>query len=174
VGALGELLEKFEAQSEQYLRNVIETDYNRLVDADELCFFGVNKVIPPSMEYLKSIGTHIAPPPEVYIVGLKNGKMIGPEKWYAANMYERLNDLAEWFQESLTKIAEVCEETDSDIPTVIKSAVVIDSEETFTRYEFDPIPLSPVEWATAADLAFDRWTKQIEEAGSAYALIKEN
>jgi hypothetical protein len=50
--------------------------------------------------------------------------------------------------------------------------VVIDSEDTYTKYEFTPLPYSPVEWATAADLAFDAWVQEIEGEGSAYKLIK--
>jgi hypothetical protein len=172
MGRLNDWLEVFEADAAQKMREVIESDDVRLVDADEVCFYGAPQHLPPSMEYLRSMGTPVLPA-EVYIVGIKDGHMIGPEIWFADPMRERLEELALWLQESLARIVEICDEEGFGPPTVIKSAIVVGTDEAFTKYEFDPLPRSPVEWATAADLAFDAWTQQIEETGSAYKLIKK-
>ena len=158
MGRLGDWLDVFEVEITQKLRNVIESDGGRLVDADEVSFFGVPKFLPPSMEYLHSIGTPVLEA-EIYLIAIKNGKLIGPETWYAGSMRDRLEGLVSWMREKLATIIEICDEEGFNPPYTVKTAVVIDSEDTYTKYEFTPLPHSPVEWATAADLAFDAWVQ---------------
>jgi hypothetical protein len=173
MGKLGDWLDKWEVEVAAMLRNVVlpEGTTNALVDADEVCFFGSVRTLPRSMEYLLSIGTPVIPP-EIYVVGIKNGELIPPSIWNEAQIRVRLKSVYEKLVEGMTTLMEICDDEGFTSPTAVKTAVIVSTGEALTKYEFDPLPAPPSGGMSAADWAFDVWTDRIINVGSAYREIK--
>ncbi|MDR1879451.1 MAG: hypothetical protein LBQ78_00775 [Tannerellaceae bacterium] len=175
MGRLGDWLEKWEAEVAEMLRKIVfskETN-TAIVEADEVCFFGSVQGLPPSLHYMSMVGTPVVAP-EIYVVGIKDGQLIPPNIWTGTLLRERL----EWASIALTKgmrtLMDICDEEYFTRPTAVKTAVVIATDEAFTKYDFDPLPSPPFPGMSAADWAFDQWTFRIRTTGSAYRELKES
>ncbi|MDR1883643.1 MAG: hypothetical protein LBR26_12805 [Prevotella sp.] len=175
MGRLGDWLEKWEAEVAAMLRKVVfsqETN-KAIVEADEVCFFGSVQGLPPSLHYMSMVGTPVVAP-EIYVVGIKDGQLIPPHIWNGTLLRERLEWASKDLMEGMTTLMSICDDEGFTRPTAVKTAVVIATDEAFTKYDFDPLPAPPYRGMTAADWAFDRWTDRINSAGSAYRELKES
>jgi hypothetical protein len=174
MGRLADWLDKWEVDVAAMLRNIVMPEGNSaaLVDADEVCFFGSVRTLPKSMEYLLTIGTPDITP-EVYVVGMKNGKLIPPEIWYASDMRWLLENAADKLMPEMMEMMEICDDEGFTRPTAVKMAVVVSTGEAFTKYDFDPLSAPPFGGMTAADWAFDEWTTRVQSVGSAMKELKD-
>jgi hypothetical protein len=174
MGKLGDWLDIWEPDMAKTLRRIVlpEGTQETAADADEVCFFGSVRTLPRSMEYLRSLGTPVITP-EVYVVGIKDGKLIPPQIWFASPVRERLEAVQDKFSQEMTQLMEICDREGFTKPAAVKSAVIVSTGEAFTKYDFDPLPRPPYPEMSAADLAFDIWTYRIQRAGSAFRELKD-
>jgi hypothetical protein len=174
MGRLGDWLNLWEARIASRIRRIVlpEEGHDALVDADEVCFFGAVRTLPKSMAYLQTLGTPQIEP-EVYVVGIKRGEPVAPNIWFAPPRREQLESIAKILMKEMTELMNLCAEEGFFPPTAVKTAVVVSTGETFTKYEFDPLPAPPYPGMTAADWAFDEWTNRIRDAGSAMQELQE-
>jgi hypothetical protein len=173
MGRLGDYLDIWELEIAKRLKDVVTDDGSgeALVDADEVAFFGSMRTLPPSMDYLREIGTPVIDA-EVYIIGIKDGQLIGPEIWFGQDMRPRLEDLGIAMQQKMSDMMEVVDEEGFGAPTMVKIAVKTSTGKTVAKYDFDPLPAPPAQGMTKADWAFDVWAGQIVDAGGAIAQIE--
>ncbi|MDR1602541.1 MAG: hypothetical protein LBS42_08960 [Tannerella sp.] len=175
MGKLGDWLNVWEADIASRIRRIVLPDEGRsaLVDADEVCFFGAVRTLPRSMEYLQSLGTPQINP-EVYIIGVKRGELVAPDIWFAPPRREQLEAVAKILMREMTELMNLCAEEGFFPPAAVKTAVTVSTGQTFTKYEFDPLPGPPFAGMTAADWAFDQWTNRIRDVGSAMQELQES
>jgi hypothetical protein len=143
-----------------------------LVAADEVCFMGALPALPEALGYLEGIGTPVAEP-EVYIVGIKDGELIAPDVWYGAALRPRLEEAGIEMQQMMRHLGDLYAGAGRSCPTVVKTAVVMDTGQAITIQEFDRLPEPPNRMMTAADWAFDQWVGRIARVGSAFGELNE-
>jgi hypothetical protein len=173
MGRLSDWLEVWEADVAGVLRRIVlpEGAQEKIVDADEVCFFGSVRTLPRSMDYLTIVGTPVIDP-EIYVVGLKDGKLIPQDVWFAPTVTKRLEAVSEKLKQGMTKLMEICDEEGYTKPTAVKSAVVVSTGEAFTKYDFDTLPKPPYAYMSAADWSFDLWAHRVQTTGSALQELK--
>jgi hypothetical protein len=125
------------------------------------------------MAYLLTLGTPLIEP-EVYIVGIKHGERITPSIWTVPSMRAQLETIARTLMQDIVDIINLCAEEGFFPPTAIKTVVAISTGETFTKYEFDPLPAAPHQGMTAADWAFKQWLERVRNAGNAMKEVEES
>lgn len=174
MGKLGDYLDIWGLRVAKLLKDVILDDRSgaTLVDADEVAFFGSMRTLPPSMSYLKEIGTPLIEA-EVYLIGIKDGQLIGPEKWFAHDMRDRLEDAAATLKRKMADMMETVDEEGFEAPTMVKIAVQTSSVgKAVFKYDFDPLPEPPSGGMTKADWGFDIWLDEVAKAESAIKQIE--
>lgn len=173
MGRLSDWLAVWEADVAGMLRDVVwsKITQRKIVDADEVCFFGSVRTLPRSMDYLMTIGKPVISP-EIYVVGLKDGKLIPQDIWFEPAVITRLETITEELMQGMTKLMEICDEEGFTKPTAVKSAVVVSTGEAFTKYDFDPLPKPPHSYMSAADWSFNLWAYRVQTTGSALQELK--
>jgi hypothetical protein len=146
---------------------VAEGSTEPLIDVDEICFFGALPALPESMDYPGTPFSSVQPP-EVYIVGLKDGDLIAPEDWLVPPLREQLMEAGTDMQSLMERVKQIYRDHRQSPPVTVQTAVVIGTGQAITIQKFDRLPDAPSPSMTAADFAFDQWVSRIGILGSAF------
>jgi hypothetical protein len=151
------------------LYRIVEPDEDgqEAIEADEVCFFGSVLALPDFLSSYRGLASP-SQPPEVYAVALKNGEPLPPEIWLAEPLASRVEASGLRLQQKMEELVELYLSVRQEYPSVVKTAVVVETGQAVTIQEFGNLPPAPWDSMTPADWAFDQWIEKVSKRGSAF------